>query len=126
MANHELRGMKKRCQNDACGLPFYCLNREAYCCPNCGAVYDLAVERAREEAIAAARARTRPGRAWANAAAAAAKVVEPKAAPVADDSEDSGDDVELKEDASDVILEPEDDEDETIDIETDAEPRLED
>lgn len=32
----KLRGLKRRCQNEACALPFYDLNRPAIACPNCG------------------------------------------------------------------------------------------
>lgn len=32
----KLRGVKRRCQNEGCALPFYDLNRSAFACPNCG------------------------------------------------------------------------------------------
>lgn len=32
----KLRGIKRRCQNEACTLPFYDLNRATFACPNCG------------------------------------------------------------------------------------------
>ena len=30
------RGVKRQCQSEACGLPFYDLNRSPIECPNCG------------------------------------------------------------------------------------------
>ena len=36
MDRRKLRGLKRRCQNEACALPFYDLNRAAFACPNCG------------------------------------------------------------------------------------------
>ncbi len=123
MANHQLRGTKKRCQNEACGLPFYSLNRESYCCPNCGTAYDPAVERAQEEALAAARTRSRPGRSWANAAPEAVKAAAPDVAEV-EDIADADDEIDLKDDASDVILESEDDEGDALEIDTEPETRL--
>lgn len=39
-----VRGTKRRCQNDGCGLPFYDLNRGTIVCPNCASVF-VEVER---------------------------------------------------------------------------------
>ena len=39
MSNRALRGTKRRCQSEECGLPFYDLNRLDPSCPNCGVVY---------------------------------------------------------------------------------------
>ena len=36
-----LRGTKRKCQNEACGLPFYDLNRDTFGCPNCQAAWLL-------------------------------------------------------------------------------------
>ena len=33
------RGTKRSCQNEACGLPFYDLNRDPIACPNCSAAW---------------------------------------------------------------------------------------
>lgn len=33
------RGVKRRCQGDDCGTPFYDLNRTPIACPNCGSAY---------------------------------------------------------------------------------------
>lgn len=33
------RGTKRHCQNDACSLPFYDLNRTEIVCPNCSSAY---------------------------------------------------------------------------------------
>ena len=35
----ELRGTKRRCQNENCALSFYDLNRAPVQCPNCGASF---------------------------------------------------------------------------------------
>lgn len=35
----EKRGLKRHCQNEQCGLPFYDLNRAAFACPNCGTAF---------------------------------------------------------------------------------------
>lgn len=32
-------GIKRFCQSEECGLPFYDLNRADIACPNCGSVY---------------------------------------------------------------------------------------
>lgn len=45
MAKTAVRGTKRWCQDEVCALPFYDLNRAAYCCPNCGANYDLRIAR---------------------------------------------------------------------------------
>ncbi len=39
MSKAAVRGTKRWCQDEACGLPFYDLNRADFSCPNCGAVY---------------------------------------------------------------------------------------
>lgn len=39
MSKTAVRGTKRWCQDEACGLPFYDLNRTDFICPNCGAVY---------------------------------------------------------------------------------------
>jgi hypothetical protein len=39
------RGIKRRCQNEACGLPFYDLNRTAFTCPNCGSPFEIIVQK---------------------------------------------------------------------------------
>ena len=33
------RGIKRYCQSEPCGLPFYDLNRDPIACPNCGEAY---------------------------------------------------------------------------------------
>jgi hypothetical protein len=45
MAKAAVRGTKRWCQGEVCALPFYDLNRAAFCCPNCGAAYDLRLAR---------------------------------------------------------------------------------
>ncbi len=41
MSKAALRGTKRWCQDEACGLPFYDLNRTNISCPNCGVVYKV-------------------------------------------------------------------------------------
>jgi hypothetical protein len=41
MTAHKTRGLKRKCQNEDCALPFYDLNREQFDCPNCGEPFDL-------------------------------------------------------------------------------------
>ena len=114
MAKHADRGLKRKCQNEACALPFYDLNRTDYACPNCGAAFDLRVLAQAAEAAAAASARgsRKYGRVFPIAAAPVEAVV-PEAAEEAEteDAEVVADPV----DASDVILE-EEDEGEGVDI----------
>ena len=38
-ATRASRGTKRICQNDACGLPFYDLNRSEIVCPNCASAF---------------------------------------------------------------------------------------
>jgi hypothetical protein len=41
MTKAAARGTKRWCQDEACGLPFYDLNKVDIACPNCGAVYTV-------------------------------------------------------------------------------------
>lgn len=41
MPSVEDRGIKRRCQNEECAMPFYDLNRQTFDCPNCGSGFDL-------------------------------------------------------------------------------------
>jgi hypothetical protein len=115
MARANARGTKRRCQNEACDLPFYDLNRAEYSCPICGTPFD--VEAARLAVIAAQNAypRGRGGR------------VAPSLTIVADPAPVEAEEVDLVVDAittpdepeiapgADIILEPEDtDEDEPV------------
>lgn len=52
MATKEARGTKRTCQNDDCETKFYDLNRDPIVCPECEAVYKLAVT-AEEEVVPA-------------------------------------------------------------------------
>ena len=52
-ATANLRGAKRKCQNEACAMPFYDLNRGTFACPNCGQAFDTELQ-ARVEATAAA------------------------------------------------------------------------
>lgn len=38
------RGLKRRCQNDGCALPFYDLNRPQFACPTCGTAFIAKIE----------------------------------------------------------------------------------
>lgn len=46
--NHQmLRGRKLKCQNEACGLSFYDLNRPSAACPSCGTAFQhIEIEKA--------------------------------------------------------------------------------
>lgn len=41
MSTNLARGTKRTCQNPACELPFYDLNRTEFACPNCGSAFDM-------------------------------------------------------------------------------------
>lgn len=58
MIHQAERGTKRRCQSDACGLPFYDLKRLEISCPSCGASY--AIQPERQPATARDRRSTRP------------------------------------------------------------------
>ncbi|MDX2158825.1 MAG: FYDLN acid domain-containing protein [Hyphomicrobiaceae bacterium] len=81
MATTERRGLKRRCQNDSCALPFYDLNRTNFSCPNCGAVFDLAIV---ARALEAQQARSQSSRFNNRRQAPVLPIVEPAAEPVAD------------------------------------------
>jgi hypothetical protein len=111
MSNVNVRGVKRICQSEACGLPFYDLNRADISCPNCGTVLDTTI-------VKYARTPPNPTPAWKRGSrsfqrAAPAPVAE--AAELADvevDGDEAGD-----ADASELILE-EDADDEVVDVVT--------
>jgi hypothetical protein len=41
MSKKTARGVKRRCRNQECGLPFYDLDRAEVACPMCGAAFDM-------------------------------------------------------------------------------------
>lgn len=54
MTRQSERGVKRRCQNETCGLPFYDLNRTDFSCPTCGSAFEIPPDR---EPASAARER---------------------------------------------------------------------
>ncbi len=54
------RGTKRKCQSEACGLPFYDLGRDVFDCPNCGEGFDTAIPAQEPETAANARYRRKP------------------------------------------------------------------
>lgn len=104
MTKTAARGMKRWCQDEACGLPFYDLNRTDIACPNCGAVYKVVAV----EPVAAPRERY--ARRLENVPTRAPVDVE--AEQPAEVVADTEDEPETEEDAglNEVLLEPEDDE----------------
>jgi len=89
MATKLARGMKRTCQNVACGQRFYDLERDPILCPICGSSYNISLTAA---AIAAAAAEEKAAR------KAAKKPAFPE--PVA-----SSDEPALAEDGAEVIPE---------------------
>ena len=59
MATKQPRGMKRTCQNAACGQRFYDLERDPIMCPMCGSTYNITISAA---AIAAAAAEEKAAR----------------------------------------------------------------
>jgi hypothetical protein len=111
MSNVNVRGMKRICQSEACGLPFYDLNRVDISCPNCGTVLDTSVVKYARTPPSSTPAWKRGGRSFQRAAPT--PVAEP--AELADvevdgDGEEAGD-----ADASELILEVDTD-DEVVDV----------
>ena len=51
------RGLKRRCRNEQCALPFYDLNRDSCACPNCGTAFVFEMPQPLDS-----RAQSRPGR----------------------------------------------------------------
>lgn len=103
MSKAAVRGTKRWCQDEACGLPFYDLNRDDFACPNCGASYKAVAPVAVVQPDQ--RFPRRPGRPPAQVPQAAE--LEPKT-EIAEDAETE---VELeKDDALESLLEPDDDE----------------
>lgn len=103
MPNVNARGLKRICQSEACGLPFYDLNRTDISCPNCGTVLDTNI-------VKYARTPPNPTPAWKRGGrsfqrAAPTPVAEP--AELAEvEADDDGDEV-VDADASELILEEE-------------------
>lgn len=108
------RGAKRKCQNDACALPFYDLNRETFACPNCSHPYDTELQARLEAAALAGRGQRRFGRQQIPMPVVAA-AVEPEVAEVeAVVGEIPDDSAEAT--GEDVILEQEDENDGAVDL----------
>ena len=105
MSNINARGVKRTCQSEACALPFYDLNRTDISCPNCGTVLDTSVVKYARTPPSSTPAWKRGGRTAQRAAPT--PVAEPTDLPdvVADDD----DAVDSDPDASELILEADED-----------------
>lgn len=113
MSNLSVRGMKRICQSEACGLPFYDLNRTDISCPNCGTVLDTTIVKYARTPPNSTPAWKRGGRSFQRAAPT--PVAEP--AELADvEAEGDGDDA-VDADANELILEVDAD-DEVVDVVT--------
>ena len=113
MSNVSARGMKRICQSEACGLPFYDLNRADISCPNCGTVLDTSVVKYARTPPSSTPAWKRGGRSFQRAAPT--PVAEP--AELADVEADGDGDEAVDADASELILE-QDADDEVVDVVT--------
>ena len=110
------RGLKRKCQNEACALPFYDLNRGTFACPNCSTPFDTELQARLEAAASAGRGLQRRNNKHFPLPVVAA-AVEPEAAET--DVEAVGD--EIADDSTsvageDVILEQEDENESAVDI----------
>jgi hypothetical protein len=111
MYNVSVRGLKRTCQSEACGLPFYDLNRTDISCPNCGTVLDASVVKYPRTPPSATSSWKRGGRSFQRAAPA--PVAEP--AELADVEVEVDVDDAVGGDAGGLILE-EDADDEAVDV----------
>jgi hypothetical protein len=113
MSNQLVRGTKRICQSDACGLPFYDLNREDVSCPNCGTVLDTSV-------VKYPRAPLNPTPSWKRTGKSFQRAAPSPVAELAElasvEPENDGDEV-VDADASELILE-EDADDEVVSVVT--------
>ena len=113
------RGTKRHCQNDACSLPFYDLNRPAIVCPNCSTAY---VEPVREPP------RARPMGRYARAFPISSGPVEPatEATPIDDAAADAvvpDADADADVGEGQAILEVDEDEDSALTLDVVEEPQ---
>lgn len=98
------RGKKRWCQDEACGLPFYDLNKTDFACPNCGAAYRPIV--AAPIATGSERYGRRP------APVIPLAPLKPVAEPEAETAADAEEEPEADESGfNEVLLEPEDESD---------------
>ena len=109
------RGAKRKCQNEACGMPFYDLNRETFACPNCSQAFDTELQARLEAAAAASRGGQRRFGRQQFPMPVVAAVAEPEVAEVeAVVGEIADDSAEVA--GEDVILEQEDENDGAVDL----------
>ena len=110
------RGMKRKCQNEACALPFYDLNRSSFACPNCSAPFDLELQARVEAAALAGRGYQRRNNKQFPmpivAAVAEPEAVEADVEAVVDEIAEDGASVA----GEDVILEQEDENEGAVDL----------
>ena len=112
------RGLKRKCQNEACALPFHDLNRGSFACPNCSTPFDTELQARLEAAASAGRGMGRRNNKHFPLPVVAA-AVEPEAAEA--DVEAVGDEIVDSDDTTsvageDVILEQEDENESAVDI----------
>jgi uncharacterized protein (TIGR02300 family) len=131
-APNKARGHKLKCQSSECGLSFYDLNREAFACPNCGTIYDLQAAADAQAALEAKMSQRKGGR-YFSQQAPVAKAVEPTDPnDVDNDKEESLEDVDAEMSTEsgavivddDSVLEEDTAADEIIEVDSEANPRL--
>jgi hypothetical protein len=60
MTTADERGIKRKCQSEGCGLPFYDLGQDVFDCPNCGESFDTTIPVQEPETAANARYHRKP------------------------------------------------------------------
>ena len=103
MTNMNVRGVKRICQSEACGLPFYDLNRTDISCPNCGTAHDTSIVKYARTPPSSTPAWKRGGRTAQRAAPT--PVAEPADLP----DVEADDDEAIDADAGELILEADED-----------------
>lgn len=111
MSTKLARGTKRTCQNAACDLPFYDLNRQAFACPNCGAAFDMQVLAEAEARMQARGPQRRFARPFASQVVAAEPLPVEAGDIDVDVADDDGSDDAAGTPDGDVILETEDEAD---------------
>ena len=118
LATTNPRGMKRKCQNEACALPFYDLNRASFACPNCSTPFDLELQARLEAAASAGRGFQKRNNKHFPLPIVAAVAVEPEEAAEADVEAvvDEIADETTSVAGEDVILEQEDENETAVDL----------
>ncbi|MFM1813909.1 MAG: hypothetical protein RLZ98_604 [Pseudomonadota bacterium] len=125
MRSNDARGLKRKCQNEECLMPFYDLNRKAFDCPNCGSVFDLETDRPASPPVRPGSAMSSPPRRWSkpveNLARASVSVIDSdnEKDPADDDAaSDVDEDIDVVEAdlSTDDLLEEDDDDGDTLEI----------